>query len=131
MTRQQQRCLEIIRSYIAEHNVPPSYQDIAEGLGLASKSGVARIVDALIVQGRLTRSADKVRNLALVERNEPLRLRRKTRAALDRYCLAHGERPGDVVDDAVRIFLDGADTGEHESPVALTELGRAAVETLP
>jgi repressor LexA len=47
MTERQQLVLEFIRTYIKMKGFPPSYQDIATGLGLRSRSNIHRIVHTL------------------------------------------------------------------------------------
>ena len=54
MTTQQRALLAFIVGYIRSHNgVAPSYQQMAEALGLKSKSGVHRAVKSLVERGHL------------------------------------------------------------------------------
>lgn len=68
LTSAQRRCLEFIRSYVAEHDgVGPSYRELAKGLELCSTSGVHRLVTALESRGWLTRIAGSSRAIKLRE----------------------------------------------------------------
>lgn len=53
-TRKQQRALSFIQERIFETGEAPSFEEIAKGCGLASKSAVARYVGALIERGAIT-----------------------------------------------------------------------------
>jgi len=71
MTRQQQRCLEFVRSYIAEHSISPTFREMADHLG-TGPGNVTRFVRALEAQGRVRRSAGAhVRNLEVVDSPSP------------------------------------------------------------
>jgi repressor LexA len=52
MTAQQRALLDFIRRYITEHQgVSPSFDEMRDALGLASRSGIHRLVTALKDQG--------------------------------------------------------------------------------
>jgi SOS-response transcriptional repressor LexA len=53
LTVDQARCLGVIERGLAEGGVCPSYDEIAAALGLASKSGVKRLIDGLEARGRI------------------------------------------------------------------------------
>lgn len=67
MTPGQNACLQAIRELTVD-GVSPTYSQICERLGLASKSGVLRMVDALERQGFVRRDPHRHRSLAIVER---------------------------------------------------------------
>lgn len=69
MSPQQRRALDFIADYIAKRRIAPSFDEIKEHLGQASKSGASRIVEALISQGHLVRTSGRWRNLALAGQN--------------------------------------------------------------
>ncbi len=54
-TRRQKQVLEIITRYIKNHGHKPSYQQIARDLGVSSKAGIAKHIQALEAQGLLMR----------------------------------------------------------------------------
>lgn len=75
LTKRQSDLLEFIRSYVRENGgVPPSYDEMKAGLGLASKSGIARLMDALEERGLIRRLYHRARSLELMD--EPLPGRR-------------------------------------------------------
>lgn len=67
MTPKQSKVLEFVASYCEKHGYSPSYQEIGEAVGIASKSGVKRLVDALVERGRLNILPRKARSLIVVE----------------------------------------------------------------
>ena len=60
-TRRQREVLEIITRYIENNGHLPSYQMIARHMGVSSKSGVSRHIDALEAQGLIRRRLDEGR----------------------------------------------------------------------
>jgi repressor LexA len=54
-TRRQKEVLDYIHRYIETHGYVPSYQQIARHLGVASKAGVAKHIEALENQGLISR----------------------------------------------------------------------------
>lgn len=62
----------LLLSYVVAHQAAnggasPSYQEIADALGLASKSSVARLVKSLIERGRLRKINGRDRCLEVIE----------------------------------------------------------------
>jgi SOS regulatory protein LexA len=57
-TRRQKEVLEIITRYIENNGHLPSYQMIAHHMGVSSKSGISRHIDALEAQGLIRRRLD-------------------------------------------------------------------------
>lgn len=54
MTPTMLKCLTFIDGYIKSHDgISPTYNEIADGMGIKSRSGVHRIVDNLLKEGRL------------------------------------------------------------------------------
>lgn len=110
MTRRQFETLNFIRSYIAENEIPPSYDEIAAHLNLHSKSGVHRVVKALVAQGKLTKTAARMRSLAVVE-DRALRLEGETAGRLRAYAENAKISPAIALEAAVKWFLeDGVDS---------------------
>jgi repressor LexA len=68
MTKRQGMVLEFIRQYIAVHGFPPSYEDVAKGLSLKSRSNVHRMVHRLRKEGRLELKQRKFRSVRPVDR---------------------------------------------------------------
>ncbi|MCW3836006.1 LexA family protein [Sphingomonas canadensis] len=65
MTPQQLNALDFIREHLARAGFGPSYQQVADHLGLASKSNVHRMIDGLEAQGLIRRQRNKNRSLTL------------------------------------------------------------------
>jgi repressor LexA len=69
MTEKQQLILDFIRAYIRRHGVSPSYEAIAVGLKLRSKSNIHRIVHKLKDDGHLTVQPYKFHSIKVVDRS--------------------------------------------------------------
>ena len=59
--------LDFIRAYIKLHGVPPSYEVIARGIGLKSKSNIHRIIHRLKEDGHLVTKPYKFHAIRLVD----------------------------------------------------------------
>lgn len=59
--------LDFIRAYIRLHGIPPSYEVIARGIGLKSKSNIHRIVHRLKAEGHLVTKPYKFHAIRLVD----------------------------------------------------------------
>lgn len=70
VTRQQAQLLAFIEAYDARHGICPSYDEMREGIGLASKSGVARLINGLVERGKLRRHRNRARALEIVTGHE-------------------------------------------------------------
>lgn len=69
MTPKQNLALEFIKKYMEIKGYAPSYQNIAQGLNLKSKSNVHRLVHALNKQGVLELDPHKIRSLKIVDKS--------------------------------------------------------------
>jgi repressor LexA len=67
MTKRRQLVLDFIRAYVRLHGVPPSYEVIAKGIGLSSKSNIHRIVHRLKADGHLVTKPYKFHAIRLVD----------------------------------------------------------------
>jgi len=74
LTQKQAELREFVRSYIDKNKFSPNYTEIADALGLASKSGVVRLVDGLVARGVLTKGTGG-RSLELVGHSAETHLR--------------------------------------------------------
>jgi len=74
MFEKHQLVLDFIKAYMKIHGVAPSYQVIASGLGLKSKSNIHRIVHALQDEGLLTVKPHKFNSIRIVKKQEDLGL---------------------------------------------------------
>ena len=65
LTQRQMEALRYIAGHIEERGYSPSYQDICNAIGLKSRSGAARIVDALERRGHVTHIPYCARSVAV------------------------------------------------------------------
>lgn len=64
-TRRQREALKFIKEYSELHGYAPSYEEIKDGLGLASKSGVARLISGLLERDLISMVPDRARSIAV------------------------------------------------------------------
>ena len=69
MTPLQKKALDFIAGSIERLGYAPSYAEIQDHIGCSSKSGVARVIEALVDAGRLTKRPHRTRGLELVGRD--------------------------------------------------------------
>lgn len=70
LTPRESQCLDAIRR-LTKNGVPPSYSELAEEIGVASKSNVVRYVRGLEKRGALRLTPGAPRSLHVVERRPP------------------------------------------------------------
>ena len=58
LTRKQSELLAYLSDHMQRHDVPPSFDEMRDALGLASKSGVHRLVSGLEERGYIRRLAN-------------------------------------------------------------------------
>ena len=66
MTRRQSQLYFFIRKFNNENNFSPSYQEMADGVGLKSKSGVHRLIEALGKQQKIKRVQFTARSVEVI-----------------------------------------------------------------
>lgn len=66
LTLAQKNALDFIRGYLSLHGIPPNYEEIRIGLGLGSKGGVKRLLDAIEARGHIARKPSSARSIAIV-----------------------------------------------------------------
>jgi SOS-response transcriptional repressor LexA len=67
LTRVQRETMLIIQELSGPDGLAPSFDEIAHELGLASKSGIVRLVDRLVERGHLARIVGKARSLKVLK----------------------------------------------------------------
>lgn len=72
LTKKQKDLLLLIDTRIRAVGVPPSYDEMKDALGLASKSGIHRLITALEERGFLRRLPNKARALEVIKLPEGL-----------------------------------------------------------
>lgn len=68
LTPKQADLLAFIRQYQEYRHSTPSFEEMKEGLGLASKSGIFRMVNALQERGYIRRLPNRARAIEVVEK---------------------------------------------------------------
>ena len=67
LTRKQSELLTYLSDHMQQHNVPPSFDEMSDALGLASKSGVHRLVSGLEERGYIRRLANRARAIEILK----------------------------------------------------------------
>lgn len=113
LTREMQRAHDAVLAYLATQGRMPSRRELAAALGQKSQSGAQRLIESLVARGYLTRLPRKAFAIALTDAAEVGRiaLPLPLAAKLEAYCRLRGDKPADVIADAVALFLD-AEEGE-------------------
>lgn len=75
LTRVQSEALAFIEGYVAEHGYSPSFSEIKEAMGLASKASVNRLMNNLEDRGRIRRISGRARSIEVVEETAEYHLR--------------------------------------------------------
>jgi len=67
LTRKQSELLRYLNEHMQQHEVPPSFDEMRDALGLASKSGVHRLVSGLEERGYIRRLANRARAIEILK----------------------------------------------------------------
>ena len=65
LTGHQKRVFDFIASYVAAREISPSYQEIADHLGVGSKSAVSRVVHELEERGAIKLLPNRARGITI------------------------------------------------------------------
>ncbi|MDX1439497.1 MAG: S24 family peptidase, partial [Rubricoccaceae bacterium] len=71
LTERQNQVYEYLRTFIRENQKPPTYQEIAKDLALASTNAVYKLVCALEEKGYITRTPRVARGISLARSDDP------------------------------------------------------------
>jgi len=71
LTRKQRDCLVFIDSYIRTHHISPSYEEIADGIGLRSKANIVRLIAALRYRGYVSNASHASRSIKVLAAPRP------------------------------------------------------------
>lgn len=85
LTRRQADLLEFIRQHTDRHGISPSFDEMAAGVGSASKSTVFRLIQGLEERGFVRRFPNRARAIEIVEATG---LSRELEAQIAVYCRA-------------------------------------------
>lgn len=134
LTRKQSELLEYLTTHLASHDVPPSFDEMRDALGLASKSGIHRLVSGLEERGYIRRLPNRARAIEILRpAGEPSPLANAVAAAADIITLPFLGRiaagtPIEALSDPTRqleIPASMIGTGEH---FALEIVGDSMIE---
>ena len=67
LTHQQQKLLQFINNFQLKSNVTPSFDEMKDGLGLRSKSGIHRILSALEERGYIKKLNNRARAIEVLK----------------------------------------------------------------
>ena len=67
LTKRQLELLRLVDHRIRQTGVPPSFEEMKDALGLKSKSGIHRLINALVERGHLRRLPNRARALEVVK----------------------------------------------------------------
>ena len=67
LTRKQSELMTYLNDHMQQHDVPPSFDEMRDALGLASKSGVHRLVSGLEERGYIKRLANRARAIEILK----------------------------------------------------------------
>jgi len=85
LTQKQKDLLLLIDQRVKTDGVPPSYDEMKDSLGLASKSGIHRLITALEERGFIRRLPNKARALEVLKLPEDFEAKSPPMAANDEY----------------------------------------------
>lgn len=84
ITRKQSELLDYLTTHLATHDVPPSFDEMRNALGLASKSGIHRLVSGLEERGYIRRLPNRARAIEVLRSaGEPSAMANAAAAAAD------------------------------------------------
>lgn len=72
LTPHQAKAKTFIQAYSEANGYSPSYQEITDHLGLASRSGAHRVLTELVDRGHLRRKHRSARSLEVITPRDPL-----------------------------------------------------------
>lgn len=91
LTRKQRELLDFIRRYSEANRYSPSFDDMKDALNLRSKSGIHRLVTALVERGCIRRLEHRARSIEVIaDENQFPRLRETGFRHYTQECLRSG-----------------------------------------
>ena len=87
LTRKQSELLNYLVQHAEEHEVPPSFDEMRDALGLASKSGIHRLVSGLEERGYIRRLANRARAIEILRPSGSSSISRAVTAAVEAVSL--------------------------------------------
>ncbi|MEP9376183.1 hypothetical protein ABLE91_05675 [Aquabacter sp. CN5-332] len=112
MTEAQHRAFRFICTYIEMRGRSPTFQEIADGIGLKTRSAVHRIVDILVSEDLISRALGRPCSIrltakAMCEDTSLIALPLALRMRLQDRAIAAGVSPSQLAHRFIREGLDG------------------------
>src|SRR5690242_16042095 len=123
LTRRQKQVLDLIAAFVEEHGYSPSYEEIAQGLNLASLATVHKHISALAGKNYLKRGINQSRSLELSARYMQEHRRERLEDAMEVPLLGRIAAGQPVESVEQRATLSFADFVGHAGTFALEVRG--------
>lgn len=108
LTKKQRDLLMFINDYSQKTGLSPSFEEMKTGLDLKSKSGIHRLINALVERGFLARMPNKARALEVVKLPENVAPMKQTSSPKQKSSGSSNAKPAAAnVNEAVSIPLYG------------------------
>lgn len=104
MTPKQHELYAFIAQWSAEKGYPPSYEEMARGVGLKSKGNVSRLVDLLQRDGLVRRNDKQKRGVVLVK-PDAVKLHPEVMKLTDDYARELGVSRETAANDLIRTAI--------------------------
>jgi repressor LexA len=130
LTRRQKEVLDFITEFVERNEYSPSYEEIAEGMKLASLATVHKHISALEAKHYIRRSFNRSRSLEVTSkfRDEMRRLRREAPTELEMPLVGRIAAGAPVEAVAGRETLNFSDFAGREDMYALEVRGDSMIE---
>lgn len=107
LTKKQRDLLMFINDYSQKTGLSPSFEEMKTGLDLKSKSGIHRLINALVERGFLARMPNKARALEVVKLPENVAPMKQTTNLKQKGGATSNAKPAANVNETVSIPLYG------------------------
>ncbi|OFX05670.1 MAG: hypothetical protein A3E78_03230 [Alphaproteobacteria bacterium RIFCSPHIGHO2_12_FULL_63_12] len=104
LTIKQAELLAFLRERQALGGAMPSFDEMAAAINLASKSGISRMVDALVARGAIRQIPGHARSIEIIDMPTSM-VDEQTELALCSYCYVTGLARRMVIADALREYF--------------------------
>lgn len=111
LTAKQRELLNFLKGYVAQHDgLAPSFEEMAQAVGLVSKSNIHRLIEALECRGLIRRIPHRARTIEIVEHlgeQDAVALHPEVRAAAVSYAKRNGMALSTALAIAARAYFVG------------------------
>ena len=106
LTKRQRALLDFVSEFTAREGQPPSYEQMAAGVGLRSKSGAFRLMAKLEERGAIRRLPNRARSIEVIDDRH--RFAPGVEACISEYCRVHRCERDYAIARAVQHFFGSA-----------------------